>query len=125
MVYTGPMPEYSPSAIGAASTTFKQYLLSTETGTAVWEMLHEPGIGSSLVTDWLTYVFIQEDSRGEFEALQAPPYVDCLKEAVSRIDQNVRLRCKDFETHVPREFLFEHTPEGIQIRRTPENIRDI
>jgi hypothetical protein len=116
------MPD-SPSAIGAASTTFKQYLLSTETGTAVWEMLQKPDVGSSLVMDWFTYVFIQEDCRGDFEALQAPPYVDCLKEAVSRIDQNVRLRRKDFETDVPHEFLFEHTPEGIQIRQTPGNIR--
>jgi hypothetical protein len=71
-----------------------------------------------------TYGFIEEGSRDDFEALQAPPYVDCLKEAVSRIDQNVRLRCKDFETEVPHEFLFEHKPEGIQTRRTPE-IRDI
>jgi hypothetical protein len=48
------MAEYSPTAISAASTTFKQYLLSTETGTAVWEMLRKPGVGSSLQMDWFT-----------------------------------------------------------------------
>ena len=75
--------------------------------------------------DWFTYGFGQADRRDEFERLQTPPYVYCLKKAASRINQNLRLRYKDFRTHVPHEIVFEHTPEGIQIRRTPENIRDI
>ena len=119
------MPEYDPRAISAAMARFTEYLLSTAVGIEVWEMLHKSGIRISPQMDWFTYGLGQADRRDEFERLQTPPYVYCLKKAASRINQNLRLRYKDFSSHVPHEIVFEHTPEGIQIRRTPENIRDI
>lgn len=63
--------------------------------------------------------------RGDFELISEAPYTDAIQEAVSHIGPNVKLESKDFETDIRHEVLFEHTAEGIQVRQTPGDIRDI
>jgi|SRR5258708_342659 len=118
------MPEYNPQALSDAMGTFKRHLRNTDEGARVCKILENRKGGTMMNMECFTFGFEQE-SRGDFELLLQPPYIDSVKEAVSHISPNVKLRCRDFETGVEHEVLFEHTAEGIRVRRTPDDIRDI
>ena len=99
--------------------TFKRHLRESQAGAEVLEVLDNPSIGVVMLPECFTFSF-GEEHRGDFERFREPEYIERLKEAVSHIEPNLKLTCKDFETDIKHEVFFEHTSTGIQIRRTPE-----
>lgn len=106
------MPNSNPSVISRAVGIFTDYLCGTVTGEMVLGFLESTGDHRAYGMERFTFIF-DEEHRSDFEALLVPPYLDCLKEAVSQIDQNVSLKCAQDEAS------FEHSPDGIEMRRIP------
>jgi hypothetical protein len=105
------MPAHNPRAVGRAMGILKDYLYGTVTGELVLNSLIYSGGHHTYSIDCFTFDF-DEEHRGDFEELLAPQYLDCLKEAVSQIDQDLRLR------YSQDEVLFEHTAQDIEVSRT-------
>jgi hypothetical protein len=105
------MPAYNPHVVGRAIGILKDYLYGTVTGELVLNALECSGGQHTYSTDCFTFDF-DEEHRDDFEELLAPRYLDCLKTAVSQIDQDLRLK------YSQDEVLFEHTAEDIQVSRT-------
>jgi hypothetical protein len=110
------MPTHNPNIIGRAIQKRNDYLGSTETGKLVLKAL-EAGHPQFYV-EYFEYRF-DDEHRSDFEQLLVPPYVDCLKEAVSQITPDLKLKCSRDEA------VFEHTAEGITLRLSSGDFRDI
>jgi hypothetical protein len=110
------MAEDNPTGIEEATNAFKGYLRGTATGGIVLRILEYAACNRTFSIDCFTFNF-DKIHRSDFQQLLVPPYVDCLKEAASQIDQHIKLQCRNFEDGMEDQILLEHTEEGIQIRR--------
>ena|ERR1700683_3261801 len=101
------MPTHNPNIIGPAITIFNGYLNETETGKLVLSAIKAGH--PQFHVEYFEYRF-DEEHRSDFEQLLAPPYVDCLKDAVREISPDVRLKCSQDEA------IFEHADQEIVFR---------
>jgi hypothetical protein len=105
------MPDNNPSAIGRAIGFFKDHLRESVTGDIALNALE--CAKESLIYSTNVFLFRFDDQyRSDFEEVLVPPYVDCLKNAASLIDQDVKLQCGQDVA------LLEHSADGIQFVRS-------
>ncbi len=94
---------------------FKFCLASSQIGKEV--LLGNSNIGGGPYMEGIIYSF-PDDLKVNFERLAQPPYVDCLKDAVSVIELDLKLKCRDYEAGIEHQVWFRHTADGVQVERS-------
>ena len=118
-----PEREYSPEFLSNQMEGFKYALESRPAGREVLQIINQENargmhkVGGGPYMDGVRYLFPNE-LKADFDRLAQPPYVDCLKDAVYIIDLDLKLMCWDSETRIEYTVLFEHTDQGVVVRKS-------